>query len=345
MQLTEENLTKFDQTQLYLTYERWPEYFIDAAKISCKLDHDPDFYKSIVLCGMGGSATNCDILKDLIHAFGILPCTVIRGQTMPRFVDKHSLVIVNSVSGNTEESVMMMKEASDRNAEVISISSGGRLQEICVDRGHKHIRIPNTGLPRASLPYLIMPALRLINPFLESSLDIPSIPTNLLEVSKTISITVPEQSNISKKIAKFIDGSFVFCFLSPSLASVGTRFKNSLNENAKVHCLTESVLEASHNEIVPFTFSNNNNNPFPPKILLVKWKDDRPIIHERFKKIQNFFSQLGEPLMEINAYSETNLINTIICSIYIFDYSTIYLAMLRNVDPSPTPAIDILKKI
>jgi glucose/mannose-6-phosphate isomerase len=263
---------------------------------------------------------------------------------MPHFVDKHSFVIVNSVSGNTEESIMMMKEASDRNAEVISISSGGRLQEICADMGHKHIHIPNGGLPRASLPYLIMPTLKLINPFLEHSLNIPSIPRDLLEVSKTISITVPEQSNISKKIAKFIDGSFVFCFLSPSLVSVGTRFKNSLNENAKVHCLSESVLEASHNEIVPFTFSNNNNQ-FPPKVLLVKWKDDRPIVHERFKKIQNFFSQLGEPLMEIDAYSETALINTIICSIYTFDYSTIYLAMLRNVDPSPTPAIDILKKI
>jgi glucose/mannose-6-phosphate isomerase len=294
---------------------------------------------------MGGSATNCDILKDVIHSIGILPCTVIKGQVMPRFVDKHCLVIVNSVSGNTEESIMMMKQASDRNAEVISVSSGGRLQEICADRGHKHIHIPNTGLPRASLPYLIMPTLDLISPFLEYSLDIPSIPTNLLEVSKTISITVPEQSNISKKIAKFIDGSFVFCFLSPALVSVGTRFKNSLNENSKVHCLSESVLEASHNEIVPFTFSNNNNIPFPPKILLVKWKDDQPIVLERFKKIQNFFSQLGEPLMEINAYSESNLISTIICSIYIFDYSTIYLAMLRNVDPSPTPAIDILKKI
>jgi glucose/mannose-6-phosphate isomerase len=347
MQFTEENLTKFDQTQLYLTYERWPEYFKDATKIPCKLDHDPDFYKSIVLCGMGGSATNCDILKDLIQTVGILPCAVIKGQAMPHFVDKHSLVIVNSISGNTEESILMMKEASDRNAEVVSISSGGRLQEACVARGHKHIQIPNTGLPRASLPYLIMPTLRLINPLLEHSLDIPSILRNLLEVSKTISITAPEQFNISKRIAKFIDGGFVFCFLSPSLISVGTRFKNSLNENAKVHCLSESVLEASHNEIVPFTFSsnNNNNNPFPPRVLLVKWEYDRPIVHERFKKVKNFFSQLGEHLMEINAYSEANLINTIICSIYILDYSTIYLAILRNVDPSPTPAIDILKKI
>ncbi len=343
MQLTEENLTNFDQTQLYLTYQRWPEYFKNAAKIVGKLDHNHDFYKSIVLCGMGGSATNCDILSDIMHAFGIIPCTVLKGQKMPCFVDKNSLVIVNSVSGNTEESISMMKEASDANAEVISISSDGRLQELSISRGHKHLHIPNIGLPRASLPYLMMPALRLISPFLNHSIDFESIPRNLLEIGKNISITVPEESNVSKKIAGFINDGFVFCLLSPSLLSVGTRFKNSLNENAKVHCISESVLEASHNEIVPFTF--DNNNPFPPKVLFVKCEHDRPVVRRRFEKIQNFFTQLGQPLMEIKAYSAASLINTIICSIYIFDYSTIYLALLRNIDPSPTPAIDILKKI
>jgi len=50
---------------------------------------------------------------------------------MPSFVDKHSFVIVNSVSGNTEESILMMQEAWNRNAEVIFISSAERLQEIC----------------------------------------------------------------------------------------------------------------------------------------------------------------------------------------------------------------------
>jgi glucose/mannose-6-phosphate isomerase len=328
-----------------MAYERWPEYFKDAANISCKLDHDPGFYRSIVLCGMGGSATSCDILNELMQNFSIVPCTVIRGQKMPSAVGKHSLVIVTSVSGNTEESILMMKEASDRNAEVVSISSGGKLQDISANRGHKHILIPNIGLPRASLPYLIMPALRLINPFLENSLDFSSIPRDLLDIAKSISIAVPEESNISKKIASFIDEGFVFCFLSPSLVSVGTRLKNSLNENAKVHCISESILEASHNEIVPFTFNNNNNNSFSPKVLLIKWEHDAPVVCRRFEKIQNFFTQLGQPLMEINTHSKASLINTILCSIYICDYSTIYLAILKNIDPSPTPAIDILKRI
>ena len=48
--------------------------------------------------------------------------------------------------------------------------------------------------------------------------------------------------------------------------------------------------------------------------------------------------------MEITG-AEKSMINAIISSIYILDYATIYMAVARNVDPSPTPAIDILKRI
>lgn len=332
-----------DQAKLHLIYEKWPEHFKDAAKICCKPDHDADFYNSIVLCGMGGSATSCDILNDLVQSFSSrVPSTVLRRQHMPYYVNKHSLVIVNSVSGNTQEAISMVEEASDRNAEVICISSGGQLKDMTANNGHRHIEIPNLGLPRASLPYLIMPGLRLINPFLKESLeeDISSIHKNISKIANNISSNVPRQSNVAKKIASFLEGSITICFTSPSLVSVGTRFKNSLNENAKVHCIKESVLEASHNEIVPFTY----NNTFISKVLLVRWVCEQPIVNERFKKIKSFLTIIGQPLMEVNAF-EKNLLNAIISLIYILDFSTIYLALSRQVDPSPTPAIDILKKI
>ncbi|MGB6673569.1 MAG: hypothetical protein WBE34_14150 [Candidatus Nitrosopolaris sp.] len=59
-----------------------------------------------------------------------------------------------------------MDEASERNAEVVCISSGGQLREEAAIKGHKLINIPNLALARASLPYLIMPGLKLINPLI-----------------------------------------------------------------------------------------------------------------------------------------------------------------------------------
>jgi glucose/mannose-6-phosphate isomerase len=154
-------------------------------------------------------------------------------------------------------------------------------------------------------------------------------------------VSVPYDHNVAKKIAGFLDNSIAFCFTSPFLVSVGTRFKNSLNENAKLHCLRDSILEASHNEIVPFTFNDNNS---PNKVLLVRWINDSPIVNDRFSKVKSFFNEIGQPQMEIIA-AENNIVNAIISSIYILDYATIYMAVARNLDPSPTPAIDILKRI
>ena len=167
------------------------------------------------------------------------------------------------------------------------------------------------------------------------------IPANLSKIFTKISVKVANDSNVAKKIAGFLDESIAFCFTSPFLSSVGTRFKNSLNENAKVHCLRDSILEASHNEIVPFTFNDSNS---PHKVLLVRWAQDYPIVNERFTKVKLFFKEIGQPLMEITA-GEKSMINAMISSIYILDYATIYMAVTRNVDPSPTPAIDILKSI
>jgi glucose/mannose-6-phosphate isomerase len=340
--VTESDIANLDQQRLYAIYQRWPDYFKEAAEIPCNITHDPDFYDSVVLCGMGGSATSCDIINDILHYSGCKPSVVIRGQNMPTSVGKHSLVIVNSASGNTEEAISMMEQASDKNADVFCISSGGILEEKAKRRGNGYIRIPNISLPRASLPYLLVPALKLINPFLKSSLEkeISEIPRRLSAIARNISVSVPEESNVAKKIASFLNTGFAFSLTSPVLCSVGNRFKNSLNENAKVHCIEESILEASHNEIVPFTYINSS--PIP-KVILLSWTYDCAIVRERFKKINSFFTEIGQTLMEINAFDD-DLINAIVSSIYILDYSTIYMAISRGIDPSPTPAIDIIKK-
>jgi hypothetical protein len=61
-------------------------------------------------------------------------------------------------------------------------------------------------------------------------------------------------------------------------------------------------------------------------------------------KSMPFFNEIGQPVMELIS-TEKSLINAIMSSIFILDYATIYMAVTRNGDPSPTPAIDILKKM
>ena len=110
---------------LHLVYRNWPAHFQKATNIDFSLDKDRSYYENIILCGMGGSATACDIINNLMQYCGSIPSLVVRGQKLPPFVKEESLVIINSVSGNTVEALNMAKEASDRKAEVICTSSGG----------------------------------------------------------------------------------------------------------------------------------------------------------------------------------------------------------------------------
>jgi glucose/mannose-6-phosphate isomerase len=236
---------------------------------------------------------------------------------------------------------MMMRDALEHHAEVISISSGGKLKEESVNSKCQHIDIPNLSLPRASLPYLLVPALGIIEPFLTTSLadQVISLPEKIDATLKDIQIDVPEKLNIAKQIAGFFASGFPFCYSSPTLLSAATRFKNSLNENAKMHCIRESILEASHNEIVPFTFDQSFQMP---KILHLRWNQDPLIISERFDKVHRLFEKVVQSVMEISI-SEKDLVTALVSAIYILDLSTIYIAIANNTDPSPTPAIQILK--
>jgi glucose/mannose-6-phosphate isomerase len=324
---------------MYSVYEKWPEFFKEAARIKVKLDHTPDYYHSVIHCGVGGSATGNDIMHEIMCSFSKVPSAVLRGENIPPYTDKHSLTIVTSASGNTEETVAMMKDASDKGAEVICITSGGLLQEEAAKRGHKIIQIPNVTAPRALLPYLVMPQANALSCFLKEHIDGSSVYSTLRDIANQISINTPKENNIAKQVSSFINGGFAFCFTSTSLLPAGIRFKNSLNENAKIHCLVNSALEASHNEIVPFTYRNS----IAPKTLLLRWSGDSDLLNQRFEKIRSLFLTLKQPVMEINSL-KGSLFGAMLASIYILDYSTIYLAVERRIDPSPTPAIDILKQ-
>jgi glucose/mannose-6-phosphate isomerase len=344
--IEEKDVKRFDQKRLYSVYANWNKHFKAALELRDfpSLSHPVEHYELVVFCGMGGSATNCDVIQEIMNAYGIIPSSTVRNEQLPAYVNERSLVIVNSVSGDTEETLLMMRDAINHGADVICISSGGKLkEEASGSKRCQHIEIPNLFLPRASLPYLLIPGLKIINPFLNVSLqkEIASIPGKIDNVIRSTAITVLEENNVAKKIGRFMRGGFPFCYSSPALLPAATRFKNSLNENAKIHCISESILEASHNDIVPFTFSYSVQTP---KILLLRWNHDNSVIRERFDKVRALFEKVVQPAMEISM-SEDNLLASLVSAIYILDLSTIYMAISKNTDPSPTPAIQILKDV
>jgi len=121
------------------------------------------------------------------------------------------------------------------------------------------------------------------------------------------------------------------------LQSTAIRFKNSMQENAKTHVMTEDVIEACHNGIVAW------DKPKNVQPILIQGKDDYEKTKERWKIIKELFDEKNIPYKEIFS-QEGSILNKLVCLIYLLDYTSIYNAIISKTDPTPIKSIDFIKK-
>jgi glucose/mannose-6-phosphate isomerase len=121
------------------------------------------------------------------------------------------------------------------------------------------------------------------------------------------------------------------------LQSASIRFKNSLQENAKMHVFSEDVIEACHNGVVAWERKSN----IQP--ILITGQDDHVKTKERWHIIKEFFQQNKIEYKEIISVNGS-ILSKIINLIYLLDYSTIYKAVLNEIDPSPVKSINFIKE-
>jgi len=96
--LNQETLEKYDSEKMYKIYDDWP----NLAKIAYASDLKPVSFKNIdhiVFAGMGGSGAIGDLLASILSKTNI-HVTLVKGYLLPKTVDKNTLVITTSVSGN-----------------------------------------------------------------------------------------------------------------------------------------------------------------------------------------------------------------------------------------------------
>jgi glucose/mannose-6-phosphate isomerase len=144
-----------------------------------------------------------------------------------------------------------------------------------------------------------------------------------------------DEKNQSLNLAKKINSNPLI-YYPDGLKAAAIRFKNSLQENTKIHTSIEDVIEASHNSIS--TWENNNN--FKP--ILLQGVNDYIKTKERWDIIKEYFKTKNIDFEEVYSV-EGNIISKLVCLIYLLDYTSIYLAVLSKIDPSPVNAIDFIK--
>ncbi len=276
----------------------------------------PEDYKNvnkIVICAVGGSAIAGDVINE---AFELeLPIIINRKYELPKFVDKNSLVISISYSGNTIETLIQTKEAIKRKCKIVGICSGGKLEKVL--KNYPIIKIEKNLVPRFAFPHLLASLIKILN-------ELEFIKLKKLKIKK-----VSEKK--ARKIAKILKEKFPI--ILSSYFSVAKRFKDQLNENSKTISKFEVLPEASHNEIE--SWKNLNNNYI--LIFLRDLKNENKFI----KRSYEFFKKIAKTEI-IEIFAEGKLkIERILNLIWFCDFVSYYLALEKNEIPEEN---EIIKK-
>jgi len=142
-------LEKYDSQKMYKIYDKWPEIARQSFESEQKI---VDFKNidHIVFVGMGGSGTIGDLFSSILSKTNI-HISLVKGYLLPNTVDKNTLVVVTSVSGNTDEVLTVLNSTKKIDCNVIAFSSGGKMEQFCKENQIIFRRIPRFHSPRGSL--------------------------------------------------------------------------------------------------------------------------------------------------------------------------------------------------
>jgi len=340
-------IAKVDKEKMRNILINFPFQCREAVKIGEEVKLPPEYFSGIekvIICGMGGSGIGGEILKTLFLSSMKIPLFVNQNYNFPKFVDKKTLAFVISYSGNTEETLFLYGEAKKIGCYIITISSGGELKDLSGQDKIPSVTVPSGMPPRTSVGYLFLPMLRIMEKLTSfETLNYNELYENLAQIKNRCSPPVPLQKNLAKSIAYKLKGKIPIIYgVNGRTGAVAHRLKTQFNENSKTLAFWDVFPELNHNEVVGWGGEDKVNlRIFYP--IFIRDKDEAPRISKRIRVTQDLIKRGGVEYTEIWAEGES-LLTKIFSSIYIGDWVSFYLAILREIDPTPVKAIELLKK-
>jgi glucose/mannose-6-phosphate isomerase len=296
----------------------------------------PDRIDQVYIAGMGGSAIGGDFVRELVRAYCPVPVVVGKGYDLPHWVGPHTLAIVSSYSGNTEETLTAYALLCDRQAHIVAISSGGMLREIARDNGHDHISVPDDWpSPRACLGYSLVQQLNVL-------IQCHLAPATLLQqVAAAADLLEAGADDIRKRglqIAQMLHGKTPVIYTTDLLEAVAVRFRQQLNENAKILCWHHVVPEMNHNELVGWRDRRDDLAVF-----LFRYHTEHPRNKARLAINKEIVTHYTDTWIEVFANGDS-LLEQAMYHVHLGDWISVHLADMRGMDAVEVRVIDFLKQ-
>jgi len=288
----------------------------------------------VLYCGMGGSAISGDILGTIAQSRSRIHWTVNRTSRLPQWVDSKTIVILSSYSGNTQEVESIFKQAVQRKAHFLVVSSGGWLAEEALKRKIPFFRLPQGYPPRFAIGYTTFSLLFLFMRYRWFS-------SSGKEIGEVLRVVRHFPETEAGKLAKRFFGKNIAIYGGGLMQSVALRWRTQFAENAKTLASCEALPEMFHHEIEGWLFP-----VFKVKrsvAVFLTDKNEPDWLRKKKKVAMKAIREHGAEVVEVKARGK-GVLARIFSMILLGDWTSCGLAKLNKVDPMSICAIDRVKK-
>ena len=341
-ELSRDAIASVDSTGQLADVLALPEHLRDALwRVESAIMEDWDTTAGVVVAGMGGSAIGGALARAALGDQASRPIFVTRAYGLPTWTTPDTMVLCASYSGNTEETLACYESAGALGAIRTVVTTGGQLAEMARADGVPVIPLPGGFQPRAAVAYIIVAALEVAalsgaGPRLTSEIDVAASHTEQL-----VAEWGPEapENSLAKEVARSLYGTTPVIAGAGLTAPIAYRWKTQINENAKQPCFANELPELDHNEIVGWEGAQDVGRF---SAVFLDDSDAHPRVKERMDITERLISGSAQANLRLETRGQT-AIERVISLVLLGDLVSIYLAVLRGVDPGPVKVIEDLK--
>ena len=295
--------------------------------------------RNVVVAGMGSGGIGANLVASLMRDELGVPLIPLKSYEVPGFINKHTLLIAISFSGNTEETLDAVALAHEAGAMIACITSGGKLLSFAQTHSLTLAQVPaDIPTPRAAFGYSFVTILYLLKNY---DLISEVFELALQEAIWLIDAQRPKMKELAQALAADLHEKLPVVYADDKLHPVLVRFQQQLNENAKHLTHVNVFPEMNHNELVaclkPESVWRN------AVIILVKTAYDHPRVTRRLEICEPVFRENAGKVVHLKAIGDSFL-EECVYLIHLFDWVSFYLSEKNGVDAFQVANIDHLKK-
>jgi len=219
----------------------------------------------------------------------------------------------------------------------VGVSAGGVIEQMCQENNIPHVKLPipfENFQPRMATGHFVSAILQILVNANKLSKDA----VEMDDITKQLRESIPKMEDEGKRIAKTLVGKTPVVYSGTKFKALAMIWKIKINENAKTPAFWNYFPELNHNEFVGFT---NPQSQF--RVIILRDLEDHPRNLLRHDVTAKFLQERNIET-EIIDIPEGDILYRVFATIALSDWTSYYLALEYEQDPTPVDMVEDFKK-